>query len=260
MLQGYVDAYLAFGDSEYLETAIRNGNFLAERLLQPDGRLMRSFKDGKTGINAFLEDYALLSRAFIQLYQATFDVKWLEKSMKMTEYALTNFSDQETGLFFYTPMDADDLIMRRTETADNVMPSSNAVMAEVLFMLGEFYGKKEYQDRSEKMLKSIHVNLTTGGPYYARWAGLMGMMTYKPYQVAIVGENALEKSIMMQRSYLPTAIFMGGREENLPLLENKLVSNRTMIYVCRNRICKSPEENTEEAIKQMRANAAVVRF
>ena len=258
MLQGYVDAYFAFGKSEYLQTAIRNGNFLAESFLQSNGRLTRSFKDGKTSIDAFLEDYALLSRAFIQLYQATFDVKWLEKAKKLTEYAVANFSDNKTGLFFYTPIEADELIMRRTETADNVMPSSNAVMAEVLFMLGEFYGNKEYQDRSEKMLNNVSPNFTSGGPYYARWASLLGLMTYKPYQVAVVGPHAISKSSVIQRSYLPTAIFMGGREENLPLLENKSVPNRTIIYVCRNRICKSPEEEPQNAIKQMRSGATAI--
>ena len=252
MLQGYVDAYFAFGKPEYLETALQTGRFLKENFLQPKGRLWRSFKDGHVGIDAFLEDYALLSRAFIQLYEATFDVGWLEKATELTEYALNNFSDKEAGLFFYTPVDADDLIMRRTETTDNVMPSSNAVMAEVLFMLGEFYGNREYQLRSESMLNKIVSNFTTNGPYYARWASLMGMMTYKPYQVAVVGQDALVKSRVIQKSYLPTAIFMGGREENLPLLENKSVSNRTIIYVCRNRICKSPEEDPENAIKQMR--------
>ena len=253
MLQGYVDAYFAFGKPEYLETALRSGNFISKNFMQPKGRLLRSFKDGRAGIDAFLEDYALLSRAFIQLYQATFDILWLERAKELTEYTLANFSDKETDLFYYASIEADDLIMRRLETADNVMPSSNAVMAEVLFMLAEFYGNKEYHLRSEVMLDRIVPSFTTNGPYYARWASVMGMMTYKPYEVAVVGPDALEKSKMIQRLYLPTAIFMGGPEENLPLLQNKSVPNRTIIYVCRNRICKSPEEVPENAIRQMRA-------
>jgi uncharacterized protein YyaL (SSP411 family) len=80
----------------------------------------------------------------------------------------------------------------------------------------------------------------------------MGMVTHKPYEVAVVGKDALEKSKIMQAYYLPTAIYMGGLEENLPLLENKSVADRTIIYVCRDRICKSPEEMADKAIKQMR--------
>jgi uncharacterized protein len=252
MLQGYLDAYFALGESEYLNAALRNGNFLAKSLLRDDGRLLRNFKDGHASINAFLEDYAFLSRAFIHLYQATFDVGWLEKAKAMTDYVIAHFSDTETGLFFYTPAEAQDLIMRRIETADNVLPSSNAVLAEVLFFLGEYYSNNDYSVKSKSMMKKIAPAFTTGGPYYARWANLMGLMTYKPYEVAIVGTNALEKSKLMQSHYLPTTIYMGGHEENLPLLENKSVANRTIIYVCRDRICKSPEEIPERALRQMR--------
>ena len=252
MLQGYLDAYFALGKSEYLNAALRNGNFLAQNLLHDEGRLLRNFKDGNASINAFLEDYGLLARAFIHLYQATFDIVWLEKAKAMTDYAITHFSDTETGLFYYTPADAEDLIMRRIETADNVIPSSNAVMAEVLFLLGEYYSNNDYTIRSQSMMKKIAPAFTTGGPYYARWASLMGLMTYKPYEVAIVGKEASEKTRLMQSHYLPTAIYMGGHEENLPLLENKSVANRTIIYVCRDRICKSPEEMPEQALRQMR--------
>jgi hypothetical protein len=252
MLQGYLDAYFALGKSEYLNAALRNGNFLSKNLLRDDGRLLRNFKDGHASINAFLEDYALLSRAFIQLYQATFDIGWLEKAKALANYAIGHFSDNKTGLFFYTPTEAENLIMRRIETADNVIPSSNAVLAEVLFFLGEYYSNDDYIIRSQSMLKKIAPAFTTGGPYYARWANLMGLMTYKPYEVAIVGKQALQKSKPMQSHYLPTAIYMGGNQENLPLLENKSVANRTIIYVCRDRICKSPEEAPEQALRQMR--------
>jgi uncharacterized protein YyaL (SSP411 family) len=122
-------------------------------------------------------------------------------------------------------------------------------MAEVLFMLGEYYDNDKYKRRSESMLIKMGHNVATGGPYYARWASLQGIMTFKPFQVAVVGEDALKKSSAMQKKYLPTAIFMGGAEENLPLLENKSVAKRTIIYVCRDRVCKFPEEFPAKALK-----------
>jgi uncharacterized protein YyaL (SSP411 family) len=76
-------------------------------------------------------------------------------------------------------------------------------------------------------------------------------MTYKPFEVAVMGEDALVRSREMQAHYIPTAIYMGGEVENLPLLKNKLVQRRTMIYVCRNKVCKSPEENVERALAQI---------
>ena len=251
MLQGYIDAYSALNNPKYLRKALDNGDFLIQNLLQPDGRLSRTYKDGASSIDAFLEDYALLSRAFINLYQITFEVKWLEKARTMTEYAIAHFRDKETGLFYYTPADADDLILRRIETADNVIPSSNSVIADVLFLLGVYFGNDSYIEMSESMVSQILPMATTGGPYYANWARLAGLITYKPSEVAVMGEDALVRAREMQSNYIPTAIFMGGKMENLPLLKNKLVEKRTMIYVCRNKVCKSPEENAERALAQI---------
>lgn len=79
----------------------------------------------------------------------------------------------------------------------------------------------------------------------------MGMMAYGPFEVAIMGEDALSKSHQMQQHYLPTALFMGGAEENLPLLENKGVQENTLIYVCHNKSCKLPVKEVKAALKQL---------
>jgi len=252
MLTGYVDAYFALGNSEYLSTATTNAKFLEKEFLRDDGQLWRNYKDGKASIDAFLDDYALLAKAFIRLYQATFDVHWLEKSRSVTEYALAHFRDQKSGLFFYTSDLSENLIARKMELPDNVIPSSNSVMAEVLYLLAEYYSVDEYANVSTSMLNQVTKDMPTAGPYYANWASLMGMITYQPYEVAIMGEEALQKSRLMLKQYHPTALFMGGVKENLPLLENKYLAGRTIIYVCRNRTCKQPEEDVVEALKQLK--------
>jgi hypothetical protein len=251
MLRGYVDAYLATGRNAYLETALKNASFLEKKMLRAGGKLWRNYKDGKGNTDAFLDDYALLSRAFIQLYQATFDIHWLDAARSITEYAVDNFRDSENGMFYYTSNDAEDLVARKTELSDNVMPSSTGVLAEVLFLLGEYYATTSFSQMSAIMLNHMKGNIENGAPFYAQWAALMGMVAYQPYEVAIVGDNALEKARQMMVSYSPTAIFMGGAEENLPLLKNKRVGNRTIIYVCRNRICKAPQEAVEKAMAQL---------
>jgi uncharacterized protein YyaL (SSP411 family) len=94
--------------------------------------------------------------------------------------------------------------------------------------------------------------LSESGPYYANWASLMGLITTGPYEVAVMGKDALSKSNEIRKNYFPTAFFMGGDKEDLPLLENKHVAGRTMIYVCRNKVCKFPEEDVDRAMKQLR--------
>ena len=251
MLKGYVDAFHATGNPDYLETARRNARFLDQHMLKEDGSLWRNYKEGKSSIRAFLDDYALLSDAYIALYQATFEQEWLQKAKAITDYALAHFYDEESGLFYYTSDKSQALIARKREMTDNVIPASNSVMAHNLYRLGEYFYNSSYRDKATVMLNQVAEKVPEGGPYYANWARLMGMMTYGPFEIAIMGEEALAKGQQMQQHYLPTALFMGGDEEHLPLLENKGVEEGTLIYVCRNKTCKLPVKEVDAAMKQV---------
>ncbi|HRI79004.1 MAG TPA: thioredoxin domain-containing protein, partial [Cyclobacteriaceae bacterium] len=102
MLSGYTSAFLATGKPEYLNAALKNAKFLREKMMQTDGKLFRIYKNGKPSIDAFLDDYAQLTKSFIHLYQATLDVQWLESSRVLTAYAIAHFYDQSIRLFYYT--------------------------------------------------------------------------------------------------------------------------------------------------------------
>ena len=101
------------------------------------------------------------------------------------------------------------------------------------------------------MLNHVAREFETEAPYYANWAHLLGLVTYQPYEVAVMGSESLDKSRKMQTYYLPTTLFMGGEQENLPLLKNKTVADGTMIYVCRNKTCKLPQKEVALAMKQL---------
>jgi len=251
MLKGYVDAYRALGDSSYLNTAIRNARFLEQHMMMSTGQLNRNFKDGKASIPGFLDDYAILAEALISLYEVTFDVHWLEQSKAITEYAVQHFRDDASGMFFYTSDETTGLVARKMELADNVIPSSNSVVASVLHKLGVFYEQASWEQMSRTMVNHVASDIEHTGPYYAGWASLMGTQAFEGYEVAVMGTDALVKNRQLQRHYFPTALFMGGVTENLPLLEYKLVDDRTMIYVCQKRICKLPVEDVEQAVVQL---------
>jgi len=252
MLKGYIDAYYALGNSEYLEAAMTNARFIEKNFVRGNGGLWRSVNDGKAGIEAFLDDYALLAKAYISLYQATYDIHWLEQAKLSADYAIANFDNEQSALFFYTSNKAESLVARKMEVADNVIPASNSVLAEVLYILGEYFADASYVETSKAMLSHITPQIGPNGPYYSNWASLMGLTTSGPYEVAVMGTEALVKSSAIRKNYYPTALFMGGDKENLPLLENKNVEGRTIIYVCRNKVCKLPEEDVAKAIKQLR--------
>lgn len=251
MMKGYLDAYLALGDEAYLQVALQNARFLEKHMARPDGRLWRNYKDGKSSIDAFLDDYALLADAYIHLYQATLDVRWLSRARVLADYAIAHFRDAKSGLFFYTSGQTEGLVVRKMELTDNVIPASNSVMANVLYRLGEYYAHPPYLQMSQAMLNHVASEVATGGSYYANWASLLGMMAYGPFEIAIMGTEAVAKSRQMQQHYLPTALFMGGNEENLPLLESKGVAKGTLIYVCRNKTCQQPVTEVQAAMNQL---------
>ncbi|WP_416865056.1 MAG: thioredoxin domain-containing protein [Imperialibacter sp.] len=254
MLSGYIDAYWAFGKPEYLAVALKNADFLKKNMIRSDGGLWRSYTNGGPSIEAFLDDYAFLSLAFIQLYQATFDIRWLEQARSLADYAVAHFHDTSTGFFYYTSNTSEQLVARKFEIADQVIPSSNAAMAEALFKLGHYYESATNLDMSKKMVGSLSKDFTQSGPYFAKWASSMGLLVNEPFEVAVMGPDALEKSQLLMREYHPGMMLMGGDSENLPLLENKLVEGETIIYVCQNKVCKLPVKSVEQALKQLSDN------
>lgn len=252
MITAYLDAYTAFGEEKYRKKALEAISFLEKNMLKKDNSLWRNYKDDKAAIEAFLDDYALLANAYIKLYEVDLEKKWLDKALDLAQYALDNFRDEKSGMFYYTSEESEQLIARKMELSDNVIPASNSVMAEVLYKLGHYYAKEDLLQSSRSMLGQMKDKIAQGGPYYANWAMLMGTMAYQPFEIAIMGEDAAEMNMQLQKHYQPISLFMGGKKEDLPLLEMKLVENNTYIYVCRNKTCKLPVQETAKAIEQIK--------
>jgi uncharacterized protein YyaL (SSP411 family) len=220
-------------------------------MLQKDGSLRRSYRNNQSSISGFLDDYALLSRSFIRLYQLTFDKHWLSLAQNLTDYAIKHFYDIKSGMFYYTSSQTRSVI-KKIEIADNAIPSSNAVMAEVLYHLGVYFENEDYSNKSSHMLSLLHNQMLKGADYYTAWAFLSGLYSHGTNEIAIMGKDALKQNQDLQKNYLPHSVFMGSEsEENLPLLQNKYSEGATLIYVCTNRTCKLPVQETSLALKQL---------
>ena len=251
MIAGYIDAYNAFGNEAYLETAINTSDFIIKNQLQRDGRLNRNYKDGKSSINAFLDDYALTIHAFTKLYQATYDDKWLDYAEKLTAYAYEHFYNDETKMFDYTSKLDPPLVAKKAEYNDNVIPASNSSMARSLFTLGTLTYNKKYLDTSKQMLNNMLSQLKKVQhlSFYSNWLQLLLDHIVDPYEIAIVGDDALSKRAALSKYYMGHSIFLGGKDEGkLDLLKNKLVEDETMVYVCQNKVCKLPVQSAEDAL------------
>ena len=249
IISGYVNTYKAIGNEHYLDGAIRTARFLETNMLKESGLLYRVYKDAKVSTEAFLDDYVLLADAFIELYEVTFDLHWIHLSQLLTVHVWNHFADAENHLFFYTSDQAENLIARKYEFSDNVIPASNSVLAHVLYKLGILLENTDYSHKAEKMLFKIRNEIAQQGAYYANWAMLLGKLIYPTYEVVILGENALPLTHIMQKRYLPATLFAGGISENLPLLQQRLIDNKTVIYVCHNKTCNRPVYLANEALE-----------
>lgn len=248
MVTAYLDAFTAIGNPEYLKKAIACAEFLSDKMIKKDNSLWRSYRGEKAGVNAFLDDYVFLTSAYLNLYQVSFEKKWLEKAEEVTNYAIGNFKDEKSGMFFYTADSHKDIVAKNMELDDNVLPSSNSVMAQNLYLLGTLLEEEEYLDHSDAMLNQMLALAVEEPFFYANWTKQLGLKAFGAFEIALVGDDAFEKNVKLQKDYLPSSVFMGGNTENLPLLKGKLIPGETLIYVCQMKTCKYPVSKVEEAI------------
>lgn len=252
MLKGYIDAYRVFGNVSYLERAIQNATFIKEHQINNDGSLFHSYKNGKSTIEGFSEDYAHTIAAFIELYQATFNEEWLNKAKALMDYSLTHFLNKESSMFYFTSDTASNLIARKTEVYDDVIPSSNSVLADNLFKLGHYYSNKIYSDLAKQMLSNINTDIIKSPSSYTNWLLLYLNYSNSFYEVAISGINSKDKLKDLDEFYIPNILISGSESNsNLPLLKNKFIEDDTYIYVCVNGTCKMPVTTIEKAVKQI---------
>jgi uncharacterized protein YyaL (SSP411 family) len=248
IITGYIDAYNALGDKGCLEAARRTGEFISKKMIHDENRLWHNYNSGKNSVEGFLDDYAMTAKAFIKLYEATFDISWLQKAKSLADFSIIHFQDSTTSLFYFTADFAETVVSRKKELIDHVVPSSNSVMADVLFRLSEYYQEENYSAAVEKMLAHVAPQLKNESSFFSNWATLMMIRKLEPIEIAIVGGNAVSISRQLSNNFNPLAIYMGGTVENLPLLENKNVPGQTIIYVCKNRVCRRPVSAALDAL------------
>ncbi|NQX85680.1 MAG: thioredoxin domain-containing protein [Flavobacteriaceae bacterium] len=252
MLKAYADAYRVFGKADYLNIAKRNAMFIITKQLKDDGGLFHSFKNGKSSINGYLEDYATTIDAFIALYENTMEDIWLDHAKSLTNYAFDHFFDDTSQLFFFTSNLDASLVSRTIEYRDNVIPASNSIMAKNLFKLGHYFDNPAYAKASSQMLNNVLEELKAYPSTFSNWLDLMLNYSNNYYEVAIVGKDARQKLKALHHAYIPNKLIVGSSTASeIPLLKNRYVEDKTLIYVCVNKACKLPVTESHEAIDLM---------
>jgi len=251
MLKGYADAYKALGDETYLNAARRNAAFIINTLWDASGHLWRTYKNGRAKINGFLEDYAHTADAFISLYEATLEEKWLTYAKQLTDYSLEHFYDEERQFFTFASADGEQLVAQHYETEDNVIPASNSVIGNVLYKLSLLYDNGYYEKVALQMLYLIIPN-TDYASAFSNWLNLWLQLSADNKELAVCGEGAAEAIKKINSQYLPHVVVAGSTVDSaLPFLQNRFVNNSLMFYVCQNRACNAPTTDINAALSDL---------
>lgn len=252
MLKGYLDAYRVFGEKRFLTSALRNAEFIKNKQLQADNSLLHNYKNGKSSINGYLEDYAAVIEAYIALYQNTLDQQWLDIAEQLTSYTFEHFFDEEKNLFYFTSDKDPKLVSRTVEYTDNVIPASNSIMAKNLFLLSHYFDQNKYSEVSKKMLHNIKPQVEKFVSGYSNWLDLMLNLSFDFYEVVIAGPETVQKLDELNNHYIPNKLIAGTLSESkTPLLKDRFTPDETLIYVCVQNTCKLPVSETHEAILLM---------
>jgi uncharacterized protein len=252
MISGLVQAYKAFGDERFLKTGVKALRFLENELM--DGEILyRSFKGKRSTVHAFLDDYAFVIRAYIDLYTVTFDEYYLKRANYFTTYAIDQFYDTKDGFFFFTPSVSQPLITRKKEIFDNVIPSSNSVMAQNLYYLGILFDREDWKHSATAMSRSLAHLVTSEPNYMSQWGIVLMEVRNGMSEVVIVGNACEHTAAQLNATYNPFALTMGtAGSSELPLVQGKIaVDEKTTIYVCYNKTCRLPVHRLSDAIDQI---------
>ena len=253
MVVGLTDAYKTLGNENFLKAALRNMKFIENELTEGQ-TLFRSYKNKRSGVKGFLDDYAYVIQACIRLYQVTFDEYWINRAKVLMQHTIDNFYDAKDGFFQYARKDAEKLIASRKEIFDNVIPSSNSVMAQNLFHLSIIFDNQDWKTLSENMTFSLSHLITSEPNYMSNWGIVYTEMKKGMAEVVIVGKNIKQLQQAFSSIYQPFALTMATETKSeLPLVGGKKsIDEKPTIYVCYNKTCQKPVLTVEEAAQQLK--------
>ncbi len=252
MVTACCKAFAALGDPEFVNLAKDNIAFLEKNLCK-EGLWQHSWKDGKANHFAFLDDYAYLVWAYIQLQEITANGDYLLQAKKLTEYVLEHFAGDDSNMFFYTPDYQSDVVVRKTEMYDGATPSGNSVMAMCLHYLSIVFDKKDWEIKFQNMLWNISDAIKKYPTSFGVWAMAYQEVIKGTNEIIITGTNAKDYLHQLQKNFIANKIIQVATTEpetidHFTLLRNRFNDGKTLIYVCREGICKQPTEKIEEAI------------
>jgi len=248
MIQGLCAAYQATGTTTYLDAARRAADFILDRLSTPEGGLYRAWREGTAKVPGFLEDYAFLANALIDLYECDFEKRYVERATQLVEVILDKF--WEDGLYF-TPSDGEPLVHRPRAPHDSAWPSGTSSCVLAFLRLFELTGRELYRERAEQVLAMYRAAAAQNPFGFAHLLAAQDWMQRGPISIVIAGERSAASALVakLQRRYLPARVLAFA--EDVPIGGGRhALAGQTSAYVCRNRTCEPPVTSAEELVER----------
>jgi uncharacterized protein YyaL (SSP411 family) len=237
------EAGAVLGRADYLDAARGCAEFVLETMRDDEGRLLRTYKDGKARLNAYLEDHAFLLEALLTLYEASFEPHWFERARHLADETIERFRDPERGGFFSTSSDHEQLIARRKEIGDHPIPSGNSAAALGLLRLAALTGERDYERHAEGVFALFAKAAVQHPESFAHLLRALDFHLSPTKEVALVGDDLGELATVIRSHFRPHLVLAGGPEgsEEPPLLRDRpSVDGRPAAYVCKHFSCHAP--------------------
>jgi uncharacterized protein len=241
LLAAVAEAGRRFERGDWLDAATRLGEFLLGPLSDEEGRLYRTYREGRAKNTGFLEDYADVANGLYELHVATGEVRWLEEANRLARLAIELFGGDERGGFFLTPSHGEQLVSRQKTFDDNPTPSGNSMLAFVLLRLARIYGDPELERRAVGVFRLIRDALPRAPQAFGHALTALDFHFSPPRELAILGPVSSEVARAALTPFEPDSVVAVGPADGIPLLEGKdLVDGQPAVYVCENFACRAP--------------------
>jgi uncharacterized protein YyaL (SSP411 family) len=250
MIKSLAEAARALERDDYAVLAANAADFVLRELHQ-NGRLLRSYKDGQAKFNAYLEDYAFFVEGLVELYQATFDVRWFRYALALSETMVASFWDDEAG-FYDTPHDHEELIIRPQDIGDGATPSGTSGAVAVLLRMAILADRPDWHEKAERILARLATSIRSYPDAFGYMAAQIDFALNDVHEIALVGDPAAEDMQVLlrvvNRPFRPNQVVAlrrpgagGGAPGLIPLLARReMVEGAATAYVCRNFVCRLP--------------------
>ena len=261
MLAAFAEAAAVLGRSDYAEIAERSADFLLANMLDDNGRLLRTYKDGTAKLNGYLEDYAFLIDGLLTLHEVNFNRKTLDAAIELGNAMVNLFWDNATGQFFDTGHDHEQLVVRPKDLTDNAIPCGSSMAVDVLLRLAVITGDGDMERRASSALRGVRQLMMTFPTAAGQWLGALDFYLSRVKEIVIVGErgdgdtDALLGEVY--RHYIPNRVLLGATEgddanNGLPLFaDRRRIDGAATAYLCENYVCQLPVTDPQAFARQL---------